>query len=275
MQSLIDTVNRFSNGVYDAVLAPLGPLGDGAQLVAVSVVLGVAVTLLFKVLLDKPRLESARNDLRASLFEIWLYRHEPGVVLRAEWELVRANGRYVGALFPPLCVAMLVVSPLLVQSFHRFGLEPIAPGSEVLLTAQLAVGAATGDAVTAPPELEWTSGRGEVTATVRKPSVDQLVWRLRPHEAGIHTLRLSRGAQAETMPLHVGSTHGESVVQARETSPWRLLVQPRGAALASGSGLERVTLEYPEADTTWLVWLTVVSLLATLITNRFVSGRST
>ena len=269
MQSLTDTINRYGNSVFDASLSPLSLLGEEAQLVAVSLVLGVAVTLVFNSLLHRPRLAEARRDLRASLFEIWLYRHEPGVVLRAEWELVRANGRYVLALFPPLCVAVLIVSPLLVQSYHRFGLEPIPRGSEVLLTAELA----PESAAATTPALVWASGRGEVTATVWKPAVDQTVWRLRPDEPGIHTLRLVRGARAETIPLYVGPVMGVSVMQARETSPWRLLLQPRGPVLGSGSGLSRVSIAYPEAGAAWLIWLTVVSLAAAMLTHRVVGRR--
>ncbi len=274
MGNLIDYLNRLENAVFDACLAPPGMLGEGAQLVTVALAIGVAASLVFNGLLNRARLEDARRDLRACLLEIWLYRHEPGVLLRAEWELVRANGRYVRALFPPLLVAVLIVSPLVLQSYHRFGLLPIPSGSDILLTAELTAVAARGDRTGAMPELVWARGRGEVTATVRKPSVAQIVWRLRPLEPGIHALHLVRGAHLEPFPLHVGPAGGESVTQARERSPWRALVQPRGAVLARDSGLRRIFVEYPKASPGWLVRLTVISLIAAMATLRLVPRRT-
>ena len=237
----------------------------------VALFVGVAVALVFNYILDKTRLERSRRDLRACLFEIWLYRHDPAIVMKSQWALMRANGRYIRVLFPTLLVAMLIISPVLVQSYHRFGLEPLASGTEALLSVELERQASSGDFARTVPELVWANGRGSVTAMVRKPSVNQVVWRLKPSEAGIHTLHLVGGARIEAFPLYVGSRHDDSVTQARQATTWRSLLQPRGAELAADSGLRRVWVDYPEADSAWLIWLTAVSLLAALVTNRFAS----
>ncbi len=267
MYALIVHFNRLCNGAFDAGLTPFAGLGEYAQVTVIALFVGVAVALVFNRVLDRPKLERARRDLRACLFEIWLYRHDPGVVLRAQWELMKANGRYVRATLPALLVAMLVVSPVLVQSYHRFGLDPVADGSTVLLTVELGDGVIDdfGEAV---PELVWEGGRGAVTAMVREPSANRVVWRLRPTESGTHTLHLVRGGKSETFPLCVAPLKNGSVIESRLARSWRLLAQPRGAGLEMDSGYRRISVDYPDADSVWLIWLTVISLLAALVANR-------
>ena len=176
MQSFIAALNGLANRLFDAGLSLPGVLGPAAEMAAVALLLGVVTAAVFHRFADRSALGAARRELGASLLEIWLYRHDPALVLRAEGRLLRANLRYLRGLLPPLALSAALAAPVLIQSWHRFGLEPAAPGAEVLLTAELAPGA--GEPVW--PELVWEAGKGEVTAVVRQPSVNRIVWRLRP-----------------------------------------------------------------------------------------------
>lgn len=258
---------RLANGLFDACLAVPGVLGENAQIAAVALFLGVVPAAAFHLLADRPGLRAGLGDLRASLLEIWLYRHDPVLVLRAEWELIRANGRCLRKLLAPLVVSAAVAAPVLVQSWHRFGLEPLTPGTDVLLTAERQAGAG------GPwPELVWAEGRGEVTAVVRQPSVDRIVWRLRPLEPGIHTLHLAGPPGVEPFPLFVGAAPG-SIAASRESSPWRLLIQPRGQPLAAAPGLRRIWVEYPRSGAERRIWPAALSLLAAFVTYRLLDRR--
>ena len=268
MSDLIEYFNRLSNGIFDMGLSPFAGLGETVQVVVVALLIGAAVAAVFHCILDWNRLQRARTDLRANLFEVWLYRHDPMIVLWAQWELVRANVRYVSTLAPALLVGMVLVAPILVQSYHRFGVEPVPEGTETLLIVELGDG---GGDVSVAPELVWENGRGAITAMVREPVASRVVWRLRPGEPGIHTLNIVRGTRVEEFPLFAGSSLGQSVAQTRQPSSWRSLIQPRGAALAANSGVERISVDYPEADEDWLWSLTLVSLLAALVTNRAIN----
>ena len=257
-----------ANGLFDACLAAPGILGESGEMAAVALVLGVVPAVVFHLLADRPGLRAGLGDLRTSLLEIWLYRHDPVLVLRAEWELARAYGRCLRKILLPLMVSGAVTAPMLVQSWHRFGLEPLPPGENVLLTAELAAGA--GDSW---PELAWAEGRGEVTAVVREPSADRVVWRLRPLEPGVHTLRLSGPYGVQAFPLFVGALRG-SIAASRESSLWRLLIHPRGEPLPAGSGLRRIRVEYPRSGAHRLIWPPALSLLAAIATYRLLGRRN-
>ena len=89
------------NGLFDACLSLPRALGEGTEMGAVALLLGVVTAAAFHRLADRPGLAAALRDLRAGLLETWLYRHDPALVLRAQWQLVRANGRYLRGLLPP------------------------------------------------------------------------------------------------------------------------------------------------------------------------------
>ena len=256
-----------ANGLFDACLAVPAVLGESGEMAAVAVFLGVVPAAAFHLLADRPGLRADLRYLRASLLEIWLYRHDPVLVLRAEWELVRANGRCLRKLLLPLALSAAVAAPVLVQSWHRFGLQPLPPGEDVLLTADLESGAGG-----SWPGLVWTEGRGEVTAVVRQPSADRIVWRLRPLQPGVHALHLAGPSGVEAFPLFVGAAPG-TVAASRESSPWRLLIHPRGRPLPSGSGLRRIRVEYPRSGAERLIWPAALSLSSALVTNLLLARR--
>ena len=269
MQSLIAALNGLANRLFDAGLSLPGVLGPSAETAAVALLLGAVTAAVFHRFADSSALRESRRELGAILLEIWLYRHDPALVLRAEWGLVRAHGRYLRDLFPPLVLCAALAAPVLVQAWHRFGLEPAAPGADILLTAELK--AKAGDP--AWPQLAWEAGRGEITAVVRQPSVNRIVWRLRPHEAGVQSLSLTGAWGSETFPLAAGAAPG-SITASRESSPWRLLLHPRGSPLPAGSGLRRIWVEYPRSGAERLIWPAVVSLLAAFATYRLLHRRT-
>ncbi len=143
MQSLIAALNGLANRLFDAGLSLPGVLGPRAEMAAVALLLGVVTAAVFHRFADRSALRESRRELGAGLLEIWLYRHDPALVLRAEGRLLGANLRCLRGLLPPLVLSAALAAPLLVQSWHRFGPEPAPPGAQVLLTAELAPGGET------------------------------------------------------------------------------------------------------------------------------------
>ena len=271
MRLLITYLNRLFSQAFDALLTPFAYLGRTAEVLAVAAVLGLLVALVFGCLVDRERLRRARNDLRAALLEIWLYRRDPRVVLQAEKALLVANLAYLRAFFVPLAGALLLAAPLLVQSHFRFGLTPVPAGAEVLLTAELDPARSRLEEM--DPAVSWARGTGQVSPPMREPARHRVVWRVRPGGPGPHLLRLAGGGREVEFPLCAGSCEG-SVATARTASPYRHLLEPRADPLGPDSVFRRVWVDYPDADAGWLFWLTVGSLVAALVTSRLLGRRA-
>ena len=269
MQSFIAALNGLANRLFDAGLSLPGVLGPAAEMAAVALLLGVVTAAVFHRFADRSALRESRRALGAGLLEIWLYRHDPGLVLRAEGRLLRANLRYLRGLLPPLALSAALAAPVLIQSWHRFGLEPAAPGSAGPAdggarprggrpgVAGACVGSRAGER--SPPSSgspPWTGSSGAFA-------------RGRP---GIHSLGLAGANGSESFPLLAGAAPG-SITASRESSPWRLLIHPRGPPLPAESGLRRVWVEYPRSGVERLIWPAALSLLAAFVTYRLMDRR--
>ena len=267
MQDLIAPYNRFANLTFDAFLAPLQGLGSYAEILAVAAVLGIVVAMLFALLLCRERLQRARNDLWAALFEIGLYRHDPVLVLLAQRALLLANLRYIGTLLPPLIAALLIISPLLIQAHYRFALKPIPSDSDILLTALMAENASDFDHLNL--KLEWVQGTGTVGPLVREPGRRRIVWRLRPQSSGHHLLHIGGRGQTVEFPLYVGEFSG-SITSVRQAGGLEQLLLPRSVPLQPGSAFSRIYVDYPATAPMRMIWLTFFSLLFAFATNHIV-----
>jgi len=262
-----ELANQFSNGIFDLLRLPGALLGDLGELIWVSVALGVGVALVFRLLVDQPRLDLARDRLRAALLELWLFRHDPVVVLRAEARLLAANVGYLWAFLVPLAVATLLVTPLLIQIHGRWGLQPALPNQPLLITAELEPGA--------DPHmvLEWATGQGAVLPPVRVPAQNRLVWRVEPAVPGHLVLALRCEGHRAEVPLLVGGT-GEGISSTRTSGGLAQLLHPRQKALEEGCGLRQIEVDYLRADSGWLFWLSVVSLAAAWAVNALAKARA-
>lgn len=255
MIGLANLVNQVSNKAFALLCIPGRLLGEWGELAWVSLVLGAGMALLFRWLVDRPRLEAARARLRAALLELWLFRHDPWVVLWAERELMVANVAYLRAFFVPLAAAMLVSAPLLIQAYGRWGLEPAQVGKALLLSAQLAPGSDW------EVDLEWVKGQGTILPPVREPARNRLVWRIEPAVPGTLVLALrSRGGSAE-FPLLVGRA-GQSIAALRAKGGLQQILNPQASGLEAGANFSSIQAQYPHSAPQWLLWLSCVSLVA-------------
>lgn len=263
MTGLAGLFNQISNAAFALLCIPGRLLGERGELLWVALALGAGMGLVFRWLVDRPRLEAARARLRAALLELWLFRHDPWVVLRAEGELMAANAGYLRAFFVPLAAAMLVAAPLLIQIYSRWGLQPAAPGKALLLTAQLEPGSDWG------VDLEWVRGQGTILPPVREPARNRLVWRIEPAVQGPLVLRLHSSSDSADFPLCVGQAR-QGIGALRAKSGIRQLFHPRAYGLEAGSAFSSIQAGYPRSAPQWLIWLSGVSLVAAWVVNSLV-----
>ncbi len=265
MALLTGLTSELANRSFDLLCAVFAFFGERGVLVWVSLVLGAAMVLVFRALVNRSRLDAARSSLRAALLEMWLFRHDPWVVLWAECDLLRANLRYLGALVLPLGAALLLATPFLLQAQARWGVGVIEPGAPVLVEAQME------PEVDLEVQLEWVRGEGPISPALRQPSRHRVVWRVEPVGSGDLQLLLRSRAGTETLPLRVGGA-GQGIGTSRSKGPYEQLLEPRSAGLERDSGFRRLAVQYPEAPAAWIWWLSLVSLAAAWLVNRLATA---
>ena len=253
-------------GQMPAQVAPL-PF----SLVAISVVAGIVMMLLFKVASNPTAIKNAKRKVQAQLLALRLFGDEPVLVWQAQIRLLTGNVRYLAVMLVPVVAAAV---PFVLAYPHLealYGRAALPVGSETVLTVRLRPPfAQSGDAA---PRLEVPAGLEVETPGVRIPEAGEISWRLRAagpvsgpvriQVAGAHVTKTvqvesSRGYLADTRP---GSTlgwllePGESPIGASAIESVHVVYR--------GLRLSALGLEWP-----WEAWFIAISVIAALLVKN-------
>ncbi|MGE0360592.1 MAG: hypothetical protein AB7H93_12815 [Vicinamibacterales bacterium] len=185
-------VNALVTRLADLVMGPLAALPPVAGVLLAALVTALVILWVVRLTSDQRALAAVKRQIQADLFEMRLFNDDLRGLLRAQWRVLAHNGRYLRlSLVPLVCTAVpLVLAIAQLQAWY--GYTGIAPGTAVLVSADLAPGADPG-----APALE---GEGVATdgRAVYFPSLRQVAWRVVAGQPGTHVLRLRlAGAEVE------------------------------------------------------------------------------
>lgn len=268
----MNLINSLLRPAFDALLAPVRELSPMVGLVPISLIVGVAMLLVFKYTSRQDALEHTKRRMHAGFFEIRLFNDDLRAILRAQWEILKANGRYLALSIVPLLFILPPLVLILAQLQFHYGYRSLEAGDSTLLTVELA--AATGSEQRPAAELTAPPGVVVEGEPVWIPSRRQLVWRLAAREPGNHDLHLRIGGEETTKRLTVGS--GVVRVSPRRPSDGFLdqLLYPAEPP-TGGEVVESIELVYPDRSVNFLGWHThwiiaffILSVVAILVLRR-------
>lgn len=260
------TINATANTLLDPWFALLGGLPVPVQVFITAIPVTFFALLVFRYASDQDGIRHAKDRIKAYLLELWLYKDDPGVLLRAQARVVWHSLTYFGYSLVPMAVMLVPIALLLVQIESRFAWRSLAVGEGAIVTVSVepsrySVGAkpvATGESrleplppsqplPQAPSVLLEGSGLVVESAPLRIPDRGQVLWRVSADAPGSHTARITLGettverrivAVADAGPL------GPSVYRAGD---WRSLGYPAELPMPADSAIIGVDLDYPRA----------------------------
>lgn len=276
----LSALDRYLNPILSPVLAVLNPIcaaiGDFVYagvglapvwlgLTLVSIALGVAMLLAFRGLSNQAKIGRAKDDIKADLLALKLFKDDLRVMFAAQGSIAWAILRLQRYVLTPILWATPPMLLILAQMGVRYQWRPLIPGESTILRVTLDEPRARAKTVT----LE--SNPGVASAVGPIPSERDLVWRIQAAQPGRHTLRITIDGQSLEKELVVGEV-GQRVSALRPSNHWTdQLFHPCEAKLPSESGVRSVIVEYPTslswfsgADF-WVVTFFVISMAAALI----------
>ena len=151
-------------------------LGGNAlwTLIPASAIYGVVCVLVFRMLVAGPALRRSVNRIVAHAMELGLFLDSPGLVLRAQRDLLRENVRLLRLVFLPGAILALVFALVFPFLNAMYGRAPLPVGEPVVVTIQ------SQDAPTLSVQLQAPEGFVVETAGVRVLRDRQISWRVRP-----------------------------------------------------------------------------------------------
>ena len=204
---------------------------------------------------DASRFRRTVNQIVAHLLEILLFAEEPRLVLRAQRDLLVANGRLLRQLAVPSLVLFVPFAILLAILDQFFGHLPLRPGETALVTVQYR-GSAPQAVLGRPFGIEVDS------PPVSIPSERQLVWRIHARSTVDGELRLLVHGTAIRKKIRVSNGFGWTPV--RRNGSLLECVRYPGEWPFSSRTIRYIEINYRPArifHLPWLVWFGLASIL--------------
>ncbi len=214
-----------------------------AIVVVVSLVVGLLMVVLFGYTSDQKAIGIAKDQLKAHLLAVRLYRDQIPVVMGSYGKILRGTGRYLKLAFKPLLYVIIPITLLMVQIDRYLGAMPIPADTPFLLTVHMTGSDALNDvALDLPPEITRTAPPVHVSST------NEIVWRLAGSKEGKYELKILVAGQSAAKSVCVGSDLPRiSTVRLRRHF-WERICSSAESALPESSLIESISINYPDRN---------------------------
>jgi len=214
-----------------------------AIVVITSLVVGLLMVVLFGYTSDQKAIGIAKDQLKAHLLAVRLYRDQIPVVMGSYGKILRGTGRYLKLAFKPLLYVIIPITFLIVQIDHYLGAAPIPPNAPFLLTVHT-TGSVTANDVTLDlsPEIAMTA------APVHVPFDNEVVWRLIGSKDGKYEVTINASGQSATKTVCVGTDLPRLSAVRLRGQFWNRMFSSAEPALPENSPIESISINYPDRN---------------------------
>jgi hypothetical protein len=261
----MDVLNSILGAVFDGFFAPFRSLGPWPGMIAISLVTGVLMLLIFKKTSNQEAIKRAKNQIKARLLEIRLFKNDTGGSFRSLGAILGANFRYMAHAVRPMLVMVIPVLLILSQLNLRYGAESLAKGGQALVKMKLAEGTsaeATAISLRAP------AGVTVETPPLRIEEEGEVDWRIRGDAAGLHRLAFDVGGAPIEKSVSVGQASPAKVATLRSGKFFDLFFTPGEKPMPKNSPAASIEIVYPPqrlplfgGGVHWLIAFFVLSMI--------------
>jgi uncharacterized membrane protein (DUF106 family) len=214
-----------------------------AIVIVVSLVVGLLMVVLFGYTSDQKAIGVAKDQLKAHLLAVRLYRDQIPVVMGSYGKILRGTGRYLKLAFKPLLYVIIPITLLIVQIDRYLGATPIPPNAPFLLTVHTTGGDALNDATLGlPPEITISA------PPVHVPAENEIVWRLVGSKEGKYEVKIVAGGQSVAKVVCVGGDMPRISTVRLRGHFWERMFSSAEPALPGNSPIESISINYPDRN---------------------------
>jgi len=213
-----------------------------AIVIVVSLVVGLLMVVLFGYTSDQKAIGVAKDQLKAHLLAVRLYRDQIPVVMGSYGKILRGTGRYLKLAFKPLLYVIIPITLLIVQIDRYLGATPIPPNVPFLLTVHTGSDVLNDVALDLPPEIAMTA------PPVHVPSTNEIIWRLTGSKEGKYEMKIVAAGQSAAKVVSVGGDLPRISTVRLRGNFWERMFSSAEPALPENSPIESISINYPDRD---------------------------
>ncbi len=254
-------LTAFGDGVY----VVLNPLPVWLGLTIISTAAGLVMLMVFRYASNQTAIGRAKDDIKANLLALRLYKDELAVVFQAQRRVAWAILRLQGLLLRPFAILLIPMLLCMAQMGLRYQWRPLRPGEVTVVTMKLHEDVDEFGEIVLAPNAGLTIEAGPV------PGGGEVVWRVRGGEEGRHTLKFRVHDVVVEKELVVGNGF-QRVSAVRPGTNWTTrLLHPAEAPLLPDSPARSVEIDLPASpswisgENYWVLTFCVVSLVVAFV----------
>ena len=270
MLGIAAAINSILTAIFDLALTPFRSIAPLWAIVAVSVVMGVLLVILYGQCSAQAALKKVKRRIYGALLESVLYRRDLLVSLRAQGSMLRSAFVYFLLAIPPLIVLAIPCILVLAQLNMRYNARPLRIGESALVRVEVS------DASTLDRVRLETPAQLNASPALRISQPPQVWWKLTGKESGapVATILVNDVPIAQTS---VFVQNQPMKFLSRLSTNWitALLYPDSSEVSLQSSPLQSIEISYPPAqyrllgiEAHWLVLFFVISLLSGLVAAK-------
>jgi hypothetical protein len=260
-------LNPLANWVGAWVLAPIGMMPGWVSATIIAVVTGLVMLVVFKYTSNQKAIKAARDDIKAQLLSMKLFKDRISVTLQAQGRILLAAWRlFVHALLP-MAVMCIPVTLVLTQLGLWYQARPLGVGEEALVTVTLNKEGSSWPKVALLPN----TAVEVITGPVRVQSKGEAMWILKAKSPGYQRLEFQVGDKVIDKELAIGDGLMRVSLERPDRSLESVVFHPWEAPFADDAPVKSIAIEYPTRSSwiygtdTWVFYWFGVSLVAAFL----------
>ncbi|EAQ78559.1 hypothetical protein [Blastopirellula marina] len=273
LTQIVVWLNQWANGIAGLVLRPVSWTPGWVSTTVIGALAGVAMLIVFKYTSHQSAIKRTRNQIKANLLALSLFKDDLRVGLRAQGSLLLGAGQLLGLSLAPMLVMLIPTCLLLGQLALWYQAKPLAVGEEAIVTLHTAhdPDSVANVQIAAAPFFEVAKG------PVRAPADDFVSWQLRGLQPGTHEITFELADQQFTKQFSVGDGY-MPISLLRPAWNWsEVLLHPREAPFGAASPVQSIEIVYPDRDSwtsgtdSWLIYWFLISMVAAFAARPFLN----
>ena len=249
--------------IFTLLLKPFEGGNALGGLIFISVLTGGVMLFLFRFTSNQEAMKEVKTRISAYFLELRLYSHDISNVIASQGKILRSNLSYMKLSLIPAVVMIVPVILVMVQLNLRYASQQLAPGETALVKVTVTEGY---DVMRNKLDMECAAGLEKASPGVRIPSLNEVCYKVKLTEPGIHNITLSSGGSAMDMPIY-GSDRLVPVYSiAKKASIGEAIFNPGSPRVPADAPIESVEVVYepmefgfPGFKLSWLWAFLIVS----------------